>query len=74
MNVMETVHKTRGPECAYSFIGDSGAVTREELVAFLGTREAVADAWLRRRVTAGYLFRDEFGTYSTSCPWPRVGF
>lgn len=71
---MQTVTMTRAQECIYSFIGDAGAVTPEELSVFLGLDDFPADVWLRSQVEAGYVFRDEFGAYRTSCPWPRVGF
>jgi hypothetical protein len=72
--MMQTMTKTRTQEYTYSFIADAGSVTREEVVAFLGIDDFTVDAWLRRQVEEGYVFRDEFGAYSTACPWPRVGF
>ena len=72
--MIETTTMTRVEEWIYSFIGDAGAVTPDELVAFLGLDDFRADAWLRSQMEACYLYRDEFGRYSTSCPWPRVGF
>ena len=72
--MMHTMKLTRVPEHIYSSIGDAGAVTPEELVALLGVDDFPADVWLRRQAEVGYVFRDEFGAYSTSCPWPRVGF
>jgi hypothetical protein len=61
-------------ERIYSFIGDAGAVTPRELVVFLGEEDFRADVWLRGQMDLGYLHRDEFGRYGTSCHWPRVGF
>jgi LmbE family N-acetylglucosaminyl deacetylase len=74
IDVMQTKTDRRTQECVYSFIGDRGAVTRGEIGAFFGIDQAVAQTWLRRQANGGYFFADEFGSYSTSCPWPRVGF
>ena len=72
--MIQTLTMTAVAEWIYSFIGDAGAVTLEELVAFLGLPDFPAEVWLRSQMDAGYVYRDEFGTYSTSCPWPRIGF
>ena len=65
---------TRVEASMYSFIGDAGAVTAAEVEAFTGLPRYSAEVWLRDRADAGYLHRDEFGRYGTSCAWPRVGF
>jgi hypothetical protein len=72
---MTTVVTATGTqESIYSLIGDMGAVTPGELAAFLGDVKFPAEAWLRAQEQAGYVHRDEFGRYGTSCPWPRTGF
>ena len=69
-----TVQAQTIQERMYSFIGDAGAVTPRELVAFLAEEDFRADEWLREQMDEGRLHRDEFGRYGTSCAWPRVGF
>ncbi len=69
----QTLAKNRPQECTYSFISDAGAVTLGDIVRFLTLDELRTERWLRNRVEAGNLFRDEFGAYRTSCPWPRAG-
>ena len=69
-----TADMTRVEQSIYAFISDAGAVTAEELVAFLGVEEFRAGAWLRSQETVGYLYRDETGRFGTSCPWPQYGF
>jgi len=64
----------RVQEDIYSLIGDAGPVTPDQLGALLGERDVPMTSWLRSQEAAGYLYRDEFGTYGTSCPWPRIGF
>jgi hypothetical protein len=49
-------------------------VTPRALVVLLGEEDFQADSWLRNEADGGYLHRDEFGRYGTSCHWPRVGF
>ena len=58
----------------FTFIGDAGAVTAGELSSFVGIEPGTAETWLRTQAAAGYLHRDEFGAYSTSCAWPRIEF
>ena len=70
---MTLTMKARPSECAYSFIADAGEVTLERVTGFFGLDEVLTHRWLRRRAGEGYLFRDEFGSYSASCPWPRAG-
>ena len=72
--MLQTSEKATVREQIISFIGDAGAVTARELVVLLGEEDFQADVWLRGQADAGYLHRDEFGRYGTSCHWPRVGF
>lgn len=72
--MLQTAKMTRGHERIYSFIGDAGAVSTQELATFLGEEVFVVHVWLRDQADAGFLHRDEFGCYGTSCHWPRVGF
>lgn len=69
-----TAHMTRVEQSIYAFIGDAGAVTAEELVAFLGVEEFRADVWLKSQEAAGYLYRDAEGHYGTACPRPQAWF
>jgi hypothetical protein len=50
-----------------------GALTAVEIAAKLGISKRMAWAQARLAAQAGYLYRDEFGMFGTSCPWPRVG-
>ena len=68
-----SISESRSMEDAYSIIGDSGAVTAGVFASLTGISAARAASWLRRHAEAGYLHRDEFGLYRTSCPWPRAG-
>lgn len=72
--MVQTVSKARPEECGYTYIGDAGPVTLEDVVGFLRLDEPVTERWLRRQAGTGYLYRDETGAYATSCPWPRAGF
>ena len=72
--MLQTTEKTTVREQIVSFIGDAGAVTARELVELLGEEDFRADEWLRGQADQGFLHRDEFGKYGTSCHWPRVGF
>jgi hypothetical protein len=72
--MLQTTEKLTVEERIISLIGDAGAVTPRELVVLLGEEDFRADEWLRGKADTGYLERDEFGRYGTSCHWPRVGF
>jgi hypothetical protein len=73
-DMLQATRMSRVESSIYTFIGDAGAVTAEELVDFLGVEEFRAQVWLRSQEASGTLYRDETGRYGTSCPWPRVGF
>lgn len=66
--------KQRYEESPLSFIGDAGALTPREFAAAMRIHAAAAGLWLHRAERCGYLYRDEFGRYSSSCPIPRIGF
>ena len=66
--------KQRHEGSPLSFIGDAGALTAPEFAAAMRIHPAAAGLWLHRAEGCGYLYRDEFGRYSSSCPIPRVGF
>ena len=72
--MVQATSVNRGLERIYSFIGDAGAVSTQELATFLREEVFVVHVWLRDQVDAGFLDRDEFGRYGTSCHWPRIGF
>ena len=70
----QTASETRTSESIYSVIGDAGSLRAEEISVLLGVDGERAQSWLTKQVGAGYLYVDEFGTFGTSCPWPRAGF
>ncbi len=72
---MQTLMKTRTQaDSIYSVIGDAGPLSCDEIATLLGEDPRRGGAWVRRHEDAGYIYRDEFGRFSTSCPWPRAGF
>jgi hypothetical protein len=72
--MVQAVRTTRVEESIYSFIGDAGPVTPQDLKRFVGTDDFPAEVWLRAQANIGYLYRDPSGAYATSCPWPKSGF
>ncbi|HEX5480858.1 MAG TPA: hypothetical protein VFY79_14170 [Dehalococcoidia bacterium] len=48
-------------------------LTADEIARRMGVPLDVAWDALRIAVDAGYLDRDEFGTYAAWCVWPRAG-
>ena len=72
--MLQDMTRTKVEDSVYSFIGDVHRVTVAGVAEFLRVDEGRANVWLRSQVAGGYLHRDEFGVYGTSCPWPRMGF
>jgi hypothetical protein len=72
--MISSTRRSRSIGDAYAIIGDAGAVTVDEFASLTSVTTSRAGSWLRRHADAGYLHRDEFGAYRTSCPWPRPGF
>jgi hypothetical protein len=65
---------TQREESAFIFIGDAGPVTVGEFGEATDMTQEQSKTWLRRAADDGYLYRDEFGRYGTSCPIPPVGY
>ena len=49
-------------------------LTAAEIARRMGVTLNIAWDAVRIAVDAGYLDRDEFGTYAPWCEWPRIGF
>ena len=48
-------------------------LTAGQIARRIGVPPDIAYEALRMAIDAGYLDRDEFGTYAAWCAWPRAG-
>jgi predicted transcriptional regulator len=58
----------------YELLFEAGPLDDNEIAEKMNRSTEDVIVWTRAGVEAGFLYRDEFGRYSSSCPWPRIGF